>query len=104
MYPKTGRTHQLRVHLESINAPIMGDRKYKGLSDVYSSALNLPGHKNVSNIKWKPDNIKNLQLHAYCITLPSGETIEAPITDEFKRNLDFLGLDLPSNINHIFHI
>lgn len=104
LYPKTGRTHQLRVHLESINAPIMGDRKYKGLSDVYSSALNLPGHKNVSNIKWKPDNIKNLQLHAYCITLPSGETIEAPITDEFKRNLDFLGLDLPSNINHIFNI
>ena len=104
LYPKTGRTHQLRVHLESINAPIMGDRKYKGLSDVYSSALNLPGHKNVSNIKWKPDNIKNLQLHAYCITLPSGETIEAPITDEFKRNLDFLGLDLPSNINHIFQI
>lgn len=104
LYPKTGRTHQLRVHLESINAPIMGDRKYKGLSDVYSSALNLPGHKNVSNIKWKPDNIKNLQLHAYCITLPSGETIEAPITDEFKRNLDFLGLDLPSNINNIFHI
>ena len=104
LYPKTGRTHQLRVHLESINAPIMGDRKYKGLSDVYSSALNLPGHKNISNIKWKPDNIKNLQLHAYCITLPSGETIEAPITDEFKRNLDFLGLDLPSNINHIFHI
>ena len=104
LYPKTGRTHQLRVHLESINAPIMGDRKYKGLSDVYSSALNLPGHKNISNIKWKPDNIKNLQLHAYCITLPSGETIEAPITDEFKRNLDFLGLDLPSNINHIFNI
>ena len=78
--------------------------EYKGLSDVFSSALNLPGHKNVSNIKWKPDNIKNLQLHAYCITLPSGETIEAPITDEFKRNLDFLGLDLPSNINHIFQI
>ena len=104
LYPKTGRTHQLRVHLESINAPIMGDRKYKGLSDVYSSALNLPGHKNVSNIKWKPDNIKNLQLHAFSITLPSGETIEAPLTDEFKRNLDFLGLNLPSNINHIFHI
>jgi len=104
LYPKTGRTHQLRVHLESINAPILGDRKYTGLSDVFSSAVSLPGHKNVSNIKWKPDNIKNLQLHAFSITLPSGETIEAPLTDEFKRNLDFLGLNLPSNINHIFHI
>ena len=82
----------------------MGDRKYTGLSDIFSSAVNLPGHKNVSNIKWKPDNIKNLQLHAFSITLPSGETIEAPLTDEFKRNLDFLGLNLPSNINHIFHI
>jgi len=104
LYPKTGRTHQLRVHLESINAPILGDRKYTGLADVFSSPVNLPGHKNVSNIKWKPDNIKNLQLHAFSITLPSGETIEAPLTDEFKRNLDFLGLNLPSNINHIFHI
>ena len=104
LYPKTGRTHQIRVHLESINAPILGDRKYTGLSDVFSSAVNLPGHKNVSNVKWKPDNIKNLQLHAFSITLPSGETIEAPLTDEFKRNLDFLGLNLPSNINHIFHI
>ena len=104
LYPKTGRTHQLRVHLESINAPILGDRKYTGLSDVFSSAVNVPGHKNVSNIKWKPDNIKNLQLHAFSIMLPSGETIEAPLTDEFKRNLDFLGLNLPSSIKHIFHI
>jgi len=104
LYPKTGRTHQLRVHLESINAPILGDRKYTGLTDVFSSPMNLPGHKNVSSIKWKPDNIKNLQLHAFSITLPSGETIEAPLTDEFKRNLDFLGLTLPSNLNHIFHI
>jgi len=104
LYPKTGRTHQLRVHLESINAPILGDRKYTGLADVFSSPMNLPGHKNVSSIKWKPDNIKNLQLHAFSITLPSGEIIEAPLTDEFKRNLDFLGLTLPSNLNHIFHI
>ena len=104
LYPKTGRTHQLRVHLESINAPILGDRKYTGLSDVFSSGVNLPGHKNVSNIKWKPDNIKNLQLHAFSIKLPSGESIEAPLTDEFKKNLDFLGLTLPSNLNHNFHI
>jgi hypothetical protein len=55
-------------------------------------------------MKWKPDHIKNLQLHAYSITLPSGEIIEAPITDDLKKTLEFLGLNLPSNINNIFNI
>ena len=40
LYPKTGRTHQLRVHLEYINASIVGDNKYKGLSDVCLSEQN----------------------------------------------------------------
>jgi 23S rRNA pseudouridine1911/1915/1917 synthase len=40
--PKTGRTHQLRVHMDYINTPIMGDKVYGKPSDrLYLHALSL---------------------------------------------------------------
>ena len=63
--PTTGRTHQLRVHLVHLNAPILGDRVYGKSSDC------------------------RMMLHVQKleITLPSGErkVFEAAIPDEFKR-------------------
>lgn len=62
--PKTGRTHQLRVHLSYLGTPILGDV-------VYGSGAN-----------------KRLFLHAaeLEITLPGGErkTFSAPLPKEFK--------------------
>jgi 23S rRNA pseudouridine1911/1915/1917 synthase len=48
--PKTGRTHQLRVHLAYINAPILGDRVYGKAADrlylhAQSLEVTLPGGK-----------------------------------------------------------
>jgi 23S rRNA pseudouridine1911/1915/1917 synthase len=46
--PKTGRTHQLRIHLAYINCPIIGDELYGGKSysrlmlHAYKLKINLP--------------------------------------------------------------
>jgi len=67
--PKTGRTHQIRVHLKHLGYPIICDQLYaKGRPCLFG--LTRPA------------------LHAYSlsITLPSGErrTFEAPLPEDFE--------------------
>ena len=45
LYPKTGRTHQLRVHMKSIGHPIFSDDKYSG------------GNKNIKSFHTKYSSI-----------------------------------------------
>lgn len=69
-YPKTGRTHQIRVHMRYINHPIVSDPLYRGSNEL---ALGM----------------KRLALHAHFITfrMPNGElkTIESPLPADFKK-------------------
>lgn len=46
LHPKTGRTHQIRVHMAHIGHPLIGDRRYGGPNVVKFSELNeLHGRK-----------------------------------------------------------
>lgn len=71
--PKTGRTHQIRVHMKSIGHPVVHDVLYAGKSFLMKNSL----------------GFTRLALHAYrlTLTLPQGEvrTFEARIPADFAR-------------------
>ncbi len=80
--PRTGRMHQLRVHLASIGRPIAGDARYGG-------ALMLAGAP-----------CERLLLHAFSLQFihPNGAQmrLSAPLPPSFSSVLERLGLPVPT--------
>lgn len=74
LFPKTGRTHQLRAHLTGLQAPICGDTRYGGASEVAGEPAG------------------RCLLHAYSLELPH------PTRDDQLR----LVAPLPEDLLRIF--
>jgi 23S rRNA pseudouridine1911/1915/1917 synthase len=72
VYPKTGRTHQIRVHFKAVNHPVVADSLY---------AENHP----------KELGFNRVALHARTIEIeaPDGQMhmFEAPLPEDFKKAL-----------------
>ncbi len=58
VYPKTGRKHQIRVHLQSINHPILGDYKYNSTNNVNNEVSNEKMHLHAKEIQFVLNNNK----------------------------------------------
>jgi 23S rRNA pseudouridine1911/1915/1917 synthase len=76
--PKTGRTHQLRVHLKYTGNPIVGDPVYN------------PLYQGKSNVSDKNFPGASLMLHAFSLSviLPGEKerrVFKAPMPDRFKK-------------------
>ena len=78
--PRTGRTHQIRVHAAHLHAPLAGDEKY--------------GDRAFNRLM-RSHGLKRLFLHAACVTVPAGEgwkEFEAPLPPNLVAVLASLGL------------
>lgn len=76
-FPKTGRTHQIRVHAATAGHPIVGDQKYADRGAAIAG-------------------VNRLMLHASSLTLPAGEgrrRFEAPLDGSFLEVWKMLSMD-----------
>lgn len=84
--PETGRTHQIRVHLQHVGHPVVGDTRYAGT--VWKGVQD-PVRRNALK------GFDRLALHAFRLSFrhpSSGETVrfEAPMPDDFRALLEVL--------------
>src|SRR5882724_7093395 len=80
LWPRTGRTHQLRVHCAAIGCPILGDGKYGGKEALLGAVA----------------DAESLHLHARRLTLPhpseKGELkLAAEPPPHFRRTVEAFG-------------
>lgn len=99
--PKTGRTHQIRVHLAHIGCPILCDRLYAGHATLTCSelerAVGAPLSGNVGQDKLDSGAVilERQALHAHKLTLLNPQTqtemtFEAPLPPDLRRVIDLL--------------
>lgn len=86
-YPRTGRTHQIRVHLQSRGFPIAGD-------ETYGFTAQLPRIKNTRHRKAVRE-LNRLFLHSARLSIKhprSGKQLDfvAPLPDELANLVEFL--------------
>lgn len=87
VFPKTGRTHQIRVHLAHVGCPVLCDRLYGGRSRITAGEI-----RGVSD---DTGLLERQALHARRIRLRHPETgeqleCEAPLPGDIQRVLDEL--------------
>ena len=80
----TGRSHQIRAHLSSINHPIIGDSKY--------------GDSSINEQFRKKAGTKRQLLHAYEMVFPvceghfsylSQKSFQAPLPNDFFKAMEY---------------
>lgn len=90
--PRTGRTHQIRVHLASIGHPVLADKIYGGRDSIHMKNF-------VANLPEEEDSLLlgRQALHALRLRFKHPRTnqmleIKAPVPTDIQQTLDALRL------------
>lgn len=91
----TGRQHQIRLHLEQLGHPLIGERVYAGPSPKSAAFPKASASRQAPS----PMSTKRNMLHAWTLAFPhplTGEQIavEAPLPSDFLRTMRRLALAL----------
>ncbi|MCX7968091.1 MAG: RluA family pseudouridine synthase [Armatimonadetes bacterium] len=91
--PITGRTHQIRVHLQHLGLPVVGDETYDGRAKAVKVARQLKRSDLLQTIQ----SLNGQALHAWKLTFvhPRTEepkTFEAPLPDDMRQLIAILAL------------
>lgn len=87
VFPRTGRTHQIRVHLSEIGHPVVGDK-------MYGSKKRARGIQN-ERVKYALLNMKRHALHSHKLTIEHPRTKESmtfvsKLPDDMERLIEVL--------------
>jgi 23S rRNA pseudouridine1911/1915/1917 synthase len=90
--PRTGRTHQIRVHLASIGHPVLADKIYSGRDSIHMKSF-------APNLTEEEDSLLlgRQALHAFRLRFKHPRTnqlleIKAPVPSDIQQTLEALRL------------
>jgi 23S rRNA pseudouridine1911/1915/1917 synthase len=95
--PKTGRTHQLRVHLAHISHPIVGDTTYGGREITEEDIAGINRHIPRTAPEHPQSLIERQALHAFRLQFVHPRkfhrmSLEAPVPPDMQHIIDLLRL------------
>jgi RluA family pseudouridine synthase len=92
--PVTGRMHQIRIHLATLNAPITGDETYGGKPFFLSSV------KRGFNLKKQTEEqpiMKRMALHAYALRFKDLKGVDREVIAPYPKDVQALIRQLELN-------